>query len=286
MPSNKLPTELWDHILSFCDHPSEWAISKVSQRLADIVTERNEFALEKCRRKGVTLPSNVILSLSFENPDLPLDATLLFAHNPFGCCISPSPSTVRGFEVEESDGKKIFSSKWTETGVMERGALEFTLDYESMGIPKWIMDGLRPRIVVSAVLQRRDGSSIGSRVAATIGLWRLDGMTRLGKFASKQETVHIAIWTVENGQSESRCEIQMEPSATLHGHPAFGGSDGLRIAINSGNCVRISDVQLRFELPDEIPSQFYDWLIESRKLRESRSLKGARNCIEVGLFGL
>lgn len=63
-------------------------------RLADIVNDRNELAIDKCRRKGesslfpfivyslsrpgITLPSEDIIALSFNNPGLPLDATVRF----------------------------------------------------------------------------------------------------------------------------------------------------------------------------------------------------------------
>ncbi|KAF8382949.1 hypothetical protein PRIPAC_72091 [Pristionchus pacificus] len=290
MPSNKLPTELWDYIISYCDHPSECALSKVCHRLADIVNDRNELAIDKCRRKGITLPSEDIIALSFNNPGLPLDATRLTRHNPFGCPLSLRPSTVRGFEMDENDdGNLVFKTMWNEAGVMERGVLEFNLEFESSGIPRWIIDGLRPTMKVSAVLERGNGSSSGLRISASMGVWRLDGLSKDKKFMSKETILH-AICTVDNECSESSFEVQIDPSSTIHGHPVVGGSDGIRIHLNTGNDVRISNVQISFQLPDKIPSQFSDWLEESRKLREHRSTTESKPCymnnLNIGLFGL
>ncbi|GMT07948.1 hypothetical protein PENTCL1PPCAC_30122, partial [Pristionchus entomophagus] len=282
MSSVQLPSELWDHILYFCDHTSECALSKVCQRLAAIVAAGKALTLEKCRRIGVTLPSDAILALSFMSAKFPLEARLLLAHDPFGGSICLVPSTVRGYDEAITEGRKqAFSSQWRTADEMERGAIELTLDYESIGIPKWIIDGIRPRIVVSAVLQRRDGSCSGSNVSARMGLWRLDGTPKLGNVTSKVIKISLlGIGSFEVGGSMPKKVITVEHAATIHGHPAFGGSDGLRIDFCTRNDVRISDVQLKVELPDEIPILFFDWLVESRKLREFRSLVGASICIE------
>ncbi|GMS91856.1 hypothetical protein PENTCL1PPCAC_14031, partial [Pristionchus entomophagus] len=146
MASTMLPTELWERILSFCDHPSTCALSKVCQRLDAIVTSRNERVLNKCRSEGITLPADAILAHCLGNADLPLDARLLLAHNPFGCCIFPSTSTVRGFNVGDNEGRQTF----LRNEEMEKGTIEFTLDYESIGIPRWIVDGIRPKAITMA----------------------------------------------------------------------------------------------------------------------------------------
>ncbi|GMS79382.1 hypothetical protein PENTCL1PPCAC_1557, partial [Pristionchus entomophagus] len=285
MSSAKLPAELWHHILSFCDHPSECALSRVSRRLSGIVSDKNAFALGKCWRNGITLPC-YLLALSSDNADLPLDVTLLMAHNPFGGWFSPHPSTVRGFEMAENEGgKQTFSSQWKTGDEMERGTIEFAVEYESIGIPRWIIDGIRPMIAVSAVLQRSDGSSKGPRVAATMGVWRLDGLSQLGVFTS-QESIRMGVCSVANGQGESRFEVVLDSEGSVHGHPALGGSDGLIITFSTRNDVRISDVQLRFDLPDGIPAQFFDCLAESRALRKSRVITGAKNCFDMELLGL
>ncbi|GMS93175.1 hypothetical protein PENTCL1PPCAC_15350, partial [Pristionchus entomophagus] len=188
MPSNKLPPELWYRILYYCDHPSKCSISKVSHRLADVVTEKRGLAIGRCRNRGITLPSDEILSLSFENPDLPLDTKVLKKHNPFGRCISLSPSTMNRFHVEENYGGQAFIGEVVrELTPLERATIDFVLDYESIGIPRWMIDGLRPRIIVSAVLQRCDGA--GTRISAKIGVCRLDGMSQPGNFTQKARTL-------------------------------------------------------------------------------------------------
>ncbi|GMS92287.1 hypothetical protein PENTCL1PPCAC_14462 [Pristionchus entomophagus] len=234
--------------------------------------------------KGITLPSDVILSFSFDNADFPLYTKLLLAHDPFGCCVTPRASSVRGFDVVmEKDGLQSFTSE--KADLAHRGTLEFLLDYDSVGIPRWIIDGLRPMITVSVVLQRADGSTDGPKVSAKIGVCRLDGMSQVGTFKSK-ENIYMNTLVVDNGYSDSRFEVEFEPSTTLHDHPEFGGSDGIRISLSTRDKVRVSHVHLQFTLPDEMPAEFSDWLTESRQLREFRSLHEARPCIDIGLFGL
>ncbi|GMR46288.1 hypothetical protein PMAYCL1PPCAC_16483, partial [Pristionchus mayeri] len=76
MPTSKLPTEMWQHILSYCDHPTHCALSMVCRKFAEIIDERYEFILGRCRRQGVTLPSNELLHLSFTHAQFPLDLTV------------------------------------------------------------------------------------------------------------------------------------------------------------------------------------------------------------------
>ncbi|GMS90907.1 hypothetical protein PENTCL1PPCAC_13082, partial [Pristionchus entomophagus] len=284
MSSIKLPAEWFHHILSFCDHPTTCALSKVCQRFAAIVADKHALDVGKCWRRGVALPSDVH-ALSSNHDDLPLDLTLLLEHNPFGGGIFLNPSTVRGFEVGKEESRPTFSSEWRTADEMERATIEFAFAYESIGIPRWIIDGLRPRIAVSAVLRRRDGSPHGSRVSARMGVWRLDGMSELGHFTS-QESIRFGFCSVANGETESIFDVGIEPSASQHGHPALGGSDGLVIGFSTRNDVQISDVRVRFELPDEIPSQFFDWLTESRAFRDSRAMAGSCTCFDIELLGL
>ncbi|GMT11319.1 hypothetical protein PFISCL1PPCAC_2616 [Pristionchus fissidentatus] len=284
MPSNKIPNEMWDHILSFCDHQSGFALSKVNQRLAEIVSERNEYAVEKCRKTGIALPSDEILSFVFGSDEFPLDFSKLERHNPFGRWLCLTASTVRGFEsIDEGDERREYGSKWNEQGVMERGALEFGVGFDEIGIPRWIIDGLRPTIRVSAVLQRRNRSCVGRRISASMGVWRIDRVSPVRALAAK-ETIQLAICTVENGKSESRFEIQIDPTARIHGHAAVAGSDALRINISSGSDVIVSDVRIRFDLPEELPPSFFEWLHEAHELRNLGHTH--RKCSEVGLFGL
>ncbi|GMS78812.1 hypothetical protein PENTCL1PPCAC_987, partial [Pristionchus entomophagus] len=84
MIATRLPSELWERLLSFCDHPSACALAKVCQRLASIATATHERVLEKCLSEGITLPSSAILALSQGCDDLSLEARFLMAHNPFG----------------------------------------------------------------------------------------------------------------------------------------------------------------------------------------------------------
>ncbi|GMR46285.1 hypothetical protein PMAYCL1PPCAC_16480 [Pristionchus mayeri] len=284
MPTSKLPTELWQHILSFSDHPTMCALSKVCHKFAEIVVERNEFVLGKCRIQGVTLPSDELLSLSFAHPQFPLDIPMWMTHNPFGARIYPRLASVRGYDVDEKDGKMQFATSSTQSGVAERRVIDLSTEHESIGIPKWIIDGVRPQVTVTGLLQRRDGSAVGPRVTATMGVWRLDGIQNDHTFLSK-EPIRTDLCTLESGADRRVMQVDIDPTAISRGHTAVGGSDGLRVVLNSNCDVRFSDVGIHFELPDKVPPAFPAWLAESRELRESRATTAGTARLE-GLFGL
>ncbi|GMR46289.1 hypothetical protein PMAYCL1PPCAC_16484, partial [Pristionchus mayeri] len=194
----------------------------------------------------------------------------LMAHNPFGARISPQLSSVRGFEEVENDGQVQFTTCSAQAGGSGRRMIELTTEYESIGIPKWIIDGVRPRIRVSAVLQRRSGSAEGPRVSATMAVWRLEGIAKDHTFQYKVYPSYGSI-TYYYLLINIHIQVDIDPSSTRHGHSAFGGSDGLRIVLNSNCDVIISNVEMHVELPDKIPSEFSKWFVESREFRKSPS---------------